>query len=122
MDSNRNDNNTVISFLKNNVKKFVEEREWTRYHTPKNLIQALQIEAAELSELLLFKEMAKDDILQNEELINKISNEMADVLIYLISLSNSLNIDLAQSFIKKMEINKNKYSIKEFNDGMYYKK
>ena len=122
MDSNRNDNNTVISFLKNDVKKFVEEREWTRYHTPKNLIQALQIEAAELSELLLFKEMAKDDILQNEELINKISNEMADVLIYLISLSNSLNIDLAQSFIKKMEINKNKYSIKEFNDGVYYKK
>lgn len=122
MDSNRNDNNTVISFLKNDVKKFVEEREWTRYHTPKNLIQALQIEAAELSELLLFKEMAKDDILQNEELINKISNEMADVLIYLISLSNSLNIDLAQSFIKKMEINKNKYSVKEFNDGMYYKK
>ena len=122
MDSNRNDNNTVISFLKNDVKKFVEEREWTRYHTPKNLIQALQIEAAELSELLLFKEMAKDDILQNEELINKISNEMADVLIYLISLSNSLNIDLAQSFIKKMEINKNKYSIKEFNDGMYFKK
>ena len=122
MDSNRNDNNTVISFLKNDVKKFVEEREWTRYHTPNNLIQALQIEAAELSELFLFKEMTKDDILQNEELINKISNEMADVLIYLISLSNSLNIDLAQSFIKKMEINKNKYSIKEFNDGMYYKK
>jgi NTP pyrophosphatase (non-canonical NTP hydrolase) len=122
MSSNRNDNNTVISFLKNAVKKFVEEREWTRYHTPKNLIQALQIEAAELSELFLFRETAKDDILENEELINKISSEMADVLIYLISLSNSLNIDLAQSFFKKMEINKNKYSIKEFNNGIYYKK
>ncbi len=122
MDSNRNDNNTVISFLKNDVKKFVEEREWTRYHTPNNLIQALQIEAAELSELFLFKELAKDDILKNKELVDQISNEMADVLIYLISLSNCLNIDLAQSFIKKMEINKNKYSIKEFNDGMYFKK
>jgi len=122
MVSNRNDNNTLISFLKNDVKQFVEEREWTQYHTPQNLIQALQIEAAELSELFLFKEMTIDDILQSEELINKISNEMADVLIYLISLSNSLNIDLVQSFIKKMEINKNKYSIKEFNNGMYYKK
>ncbi len=122
MGSNRNDNNTVISFLKNNVKKFVEEREWTRYHTPKNLIQALQIEAAELSELFLFKEMTMDDILQNEELINKISNEMADVLIYLISLANSLDIDLTYSFIKKIEINKNKYTIKEFNNGIYYKK
>lgn len=122
MSSNRNDDNTVISFLKNDVKKFVEQREWRQYHTPKNLIQALQIEAAELSELFLFKEMTKDDILQNEELINKISKEMADVLIYLISLSNSLNIDLTQSFIKKMEINKNKYSTKEFNNGIYYKK
>ena len=122
MDSNRDDNNTVISFLKTKVKKFVVEREWTQYHTPKNLIQALQIEAAELSELFLFKELAKDDILKNKELVDQISNEMADVLIYLISLSNCLNIDLAQSFIKKMEINKNKYSIKEFNDGMYFKK
>ena len=122
MSSNINDNNTVISFLKNNVKKFVEEREWTQYHTPKNLIQALQIEAAELSELFLFKDMTTNEILQNEELINQISNEMADVLIYLISLSNSLNIDLAKAFIKKMEMNKNKYSIKEFNNGMYYKK
>jgi NTP pyrophosphatase (non-canonical NTP hydrolase) len=122
MNPNKNDNNTAISFLKNNVKKFVEEREWKQYHTPKNLIQALQIEAAELSELFLFKEITKDDILQNKELINKISNEMADVLIYLISLSNFLNIDLTESFIKKMEMNKHKYSIKEFNNGMYYKK
>jgi NTP pyrophosphatase (non-canonical NTP hydrolase) len=122
MDSERNDENTVISFLKNDVKKFVEDREWASYHTPKNLIQALQIEAAELSELLLFKEFTKDDIIHNEDLLNKISNEMADVLIYLISLSNCLNVDLAQSFIKKMEMNKNKYSTQEFNNGLYYKK
>ena len=122
MGSERNDDNTVISFLKNDVKKFVEEREWASYHTPKNLIQALQIEAAELSELLLFKEFTKDDIINDEILLNKISNEMADVLIYLISLSNCLNVDLAQSFIKKMEMNKNKYSIQEFNNGLYYKK
>ncbi|MFX1340644.1 MAG: nucleotide pyrophosphohydrolase [Promethearchaeota archaeon] len=122
MSTNRNDNNTIISFLKNDVKKFVEDREWTSYHTPQNLIQALQIEAAELSEIFLFKELKKEDILDNEDLINRISNEMADVLIYLISLSNSLDIDLVQAFIKKMEINKAKYSIKEFNDGKYYKK
>ena len=122
MSSDKNDDNTVISFLKNDVKKFVEERGWKRYHTPKNLIQALQIEAAELSELLLFKQMTRDDILHNEEMMNKISNEMADVLIYLISISNCLNIDLAQSFIKKMEMNKHKYSVQEFNNGMYYKK
>ena len=122
MISNRNENNTTISFLRNEVKKFVQERDWTKYHTPKNLIQALQIEAAELSELFLFKELDLNDILMDKELIDKISNEMADVLVYLISLCNSLDIDIVQAFEKKMEINRNKYPIREFNNGVYYKK
>ncbi|TFG28802.1 MAG: nucleotide pyrophosphohydrolase [Promethearchaeota archaeon] len=122
MDTNRNENNTTISFLRNEVKKFVQERDWTQYHTPKNLIQALQIEAAELSELFLFKELDINDILMNKEFIDKISNEMADVLVYLISLCNSLDIDIVQAFEKKMEINRNKYPIREFNNGVYYKK
>ena len=122
MDTNRNENNTDISFLRNEVKKFVQERNWTQYHTPKNLIQALQIEAAELSELFLFKELDLNDILKDKDLIDKISNEMADVLIYLISLCNSLDIDIVQAFEKKMEINRNKYPIREFNNGVYYKK
>jgi dCTP diphosphatase len=122
MISNRNDNNTYISFLRNEVKNFVQGRDWTQYHTPKNLIQALQIEAAELSELFLFKELDLNDILEDKELIGKISNEVADVLIYLISLCNSLNIDLVNAFEKKMEMNRIKYPIREFNNGVYYKK
>ena len=122
MDSNLNDNNTRISFLRNEVKKFIQDRDWTQYHTPKNLIQAMQIEAAELSELFLFKEPDLNEILEDKNLIGKISNEVADVLIYLISLCNSLDIDLVQAFEKKMEMNRIKYPIKEFNNGVYYKK
>ena len=122
MDTNRNDNNTSISFLRNEVKKFVQDRDWTQYHTPKNLIQAMQIEAAELSELFLFKQPDLNEILEDKDLIAKISNEVVDVLIYLISLCNSLDIDLVQAFEKKMEMNRIKYPIREFNNGVYYKK
>lgn len=122
MISNKTDNNTKISFFRNEVKKFVQERNWTQYHTPKNLIQALQIEAAELSELFLFKDFNPSEILKDKDLIDKISNEMADVLIYLVSLANSLDIDISRSFIKKMDLNRKKYPVIEFNNGIYYKK
>ena len=122
MSSNQNDNNTNIAFFKERVKEFVEARDWTRYHTPKNLIQAIQIEAAELSELFLFKELTVDDVRSNNELFEDVSDEIADVLIYLISLINTLDIDLTDIFFKKMKKNREKYSINEFNNGNYYKK
>lgn len=122
MNSRENDKNTSITFFKEIVKDFVKNRNWSNYHTPKNLIQALGIEIAELSELFLFKEYSVDDILKNSSLFESISDELADIFIYLISLVNCLGIDLTKSFTKKMEKNDRKYPIKEFNDGKYYKK
>ena len=117
-----NDNNIFISFFKEEVKNFVEERNWIRYHTPKNLVQAINCEAGELSQLLLFKNYTKEEIWNNPTLLTNISDEIADVFIYLISLINSLDLDLSNIFINKMKKNKKKYSNKEFNNGKYYKK
>ncbi|UCC19789.1 MAG: nucleotide pyrophosphohydrolase [Promethearchaeota archaeon] len=118
----RNDQNISISFFKEEVKRFVEERNWFEYHTPKNLVQAINCEAGELSQLLLFKDYTKEEIWNNETLCTNISDEIADVFIYLISLINALELDLSQIFINKMEKNRKKYSSKEFNNGIYYKK
>ncbi len=117
-----NDQNIFISFFKEEVKNFVKERNWRKYHTPKNLVQAINCEAGELSQLLLFKNYTKEEIWKNKNLLTSISDEIADVFIYLISLTNSLDLDLSQIFINKMEKNKKKYSSKEFNNGIYYKK
>ena len=120
--SELNDSNTPISFFKENVKKFVNKRNWIKYHTPKNLVQAINCEAGELSQLLLFKDYRKEDIWNDKKLLTNISDEIADVFIYLISLTNLLDLDLSQVFEKKMEKNNKKYNTKEFNNGMYYKK
>ena len=113
---------TTISYFKEEVKNFVSDRNWTQYHTPKNLVQALNCEAGELSQLLLFKDYTKEDIWNNKDLLTNISDEIADVFIYLISLLNALDLDLSQIFNKKIEKNKQKYSTKEFYNGNYYKK
>jgi NTP pyrophosphatase (non-canonical NTP hydrolase) len=117
-----NDLTKTISFFKQEVNKFVEERNWYPYHTPKNLVQAINCEAGELSQLLLFKDYTVEEIWNNNQLLTNISEEIADVFIYLISLINALELDLSEIFVKKMEKNKMKYSSKEFNNGTYYKK
>ena len=120
MSSNNMDSNTNISFFKDRVEKFVKERNWSNYHTPKNLIQAIQIEAAELSELFLFRE--SEEVIRDKSMLTQISEEIADVFIYIISLINALDLDLTHAFTEKMKKNRLKYSINEFNDGIYYKK
>ncbi len=123
---NENDENndlyTTISFFKEEVKKFVEERNWSKYHTPKNIVQAIHCEAGELSQLLLFKDYTIDEILRDDTLYSNIKDEVADVFIYLISFINALDLDLSNAFIKKIEKNREKYKTEEFNNGKYYKK
>lgn len=115
------DDKTSVSFFKNEVQKFVEDRNWKKFHTPKNLIQALSIEVSELSEIFLFRDISLTTIKNEKHLLENISDEIADVFIYLISLVNSLNLDLTSVFSNKMEKNKKKYSIDEFNNGSYHK-
>ena len=121
MNSKLEDNNTTISYFKEEIESFVKERKWTKFHTPKNLIQALSIEVSELSEIFLFKDISLDTINSDKELLENISDEVSDVFIYLISLVNSIKLDLTSAFIKKMEKNKDKYSLEDFNNGSYQK-
>jgi dCTP diphosphatase len=122
MTSERSDSEITISYFKNEVNKFVQERKWQKYHTPKNLVHALTVEVSELLEIFLFKEYSINDILKDKNLKEKISDEIADVFIYVISLINSLKIDLTHIFQEKMKKNRQKYPSQEFNDGSFYKK
>ena len=89
----KDDNNTTVSLFKEEVEKFIKERDWSKYHTPKNLIQALGIEVGELSELFLFKEDNLDNVLKIlpsitnptiSQLVNKNSKtKWVDILVVL---------------------------------------
>ncbi len=115
------DNNTTISYFKEEIERFVKERRWTKFHNPKDLIQAIGIEVSELSEIFLFKDFSLDTIHKDKDILENISDEIADVFIYLVSLVNSLNVDLTRAFVRKMKKNEDKYTKEEFYDGSYRK-
>lgn len=92
------------------VHEFGRERDWHLYHTPKNLTAALIVEAAELLEPFqwLTPEESLDLPPAKREAVRQ---EMADVLIYLVSLANLLDIDLLQAASDKLAINAAKYPV-----------
>ena len=73
--------------------KFANERQWSRFHTPRNLIMALTGELGELSELLQWK---GDDLNMKltEDELQKVGQELADVTIYLLRLAHVCNVSI----------------------------
>jgi NTP pyrophosphatase (non-canonical NTP hydrolase) len=94
--------------LRELIRSFVKERDWGKFNTPKNLATALSVEAAELLEPFQWLVVGDRKEL-GEEKVKNVGREMADVLIYLISLADNLEIDLKNAVLEKMEINRIKY-------------
>jgi NTP pyrophosphatase (non-canonical NTP hydrolase) len=90
------------------LREFVQERDWAKFHTPKNLATALSVEASELLEPFQWLNSGSSDELGAEKL-SAVRHEMADVLAYLIQLADQLDVDLYQALIEKMELNRKKY-------------
>lgn len=116
------DSETTLANLKARLARFVAEREWQKYHDPKNLAMSVAIEAAELMEH--FQWLPSDELksfVANTEKRREIADEMADVMCYLLSLANALNIDLADAVVTKLAKNERKYPAAEFR-GRYEKR
>jgi dCTP diphosphatase len=94
------------------VREFGRERDWHLYHTPKNLTAALIVEAAELLEP--FQWLTPEQSLNlPPDKHEAVRQEMADVLIYLVSLANCLEVDLLKAAEDKLAINAAKYPVEK---------
>jgi dCTP diphosphatase len=92
--------------------RFREERDWRRYHTPKNLVAGLAVEAAELQELFLWREPeTAEQVAADEALMARVREELSDVVVYAVTLAHGLGIDLAAAMEAKIEANARKYPI-----------
>jgi len=94
--------------LRELVRSFVAERDWDRFHTPKNLAVSLCVEAAELLEPFQWLPTGEGTELSNVKR-DHIRHEMADVLIYLIRLADKLDVDLPSAVREKLTLNRAKY-------------
>jgi dCTP diphosphatase len=97
-----------IKDLTNRLRRFVDERDWDQFHSPKNLSMALIAEAAELVEH--FQWLTEQQSLQlSGQKLDQVEQELADIFIYLVRLADKLNVDLFAAAEKKLVINEKKY-------------
>ena len=101
---------TQIKQLKDEIRNFVDERDWNKYHHPKELAISIAIEAAELLEIFQWDEkMDIQHIKSDEKAMSKIKEEVADVTMYILGLANQLDLDLSDIIMAKLERNRAKY-------------
>jgi dCTP diphosphatase len=94
--------------LREALRKFAAERDWDRFHSPKNLAMALAGEAGELLEVFQWRTEAESHALDPAALA-RAREELADVLIYLVRLADKLDVDLLAAAADKIATNARKY-------------
>jgi dCTP diphosphatase len=101
-------NQSDLLMLRDKLRAFAEARDWDQFHSPKNLNMALMVEVAELMEHFQWLTEAQSFDLAAENK-NAVSEELADILLYLVRLSDKLGVDLLEAALHKLEKNAVKY-------------
>jgi len=101
-----------VAHLRQRVAEFVAARDWEQFHVPRNLSAAIAVEAAELMEHFqwLTHEQAAA-AMQDEAQRAAVADELADVLIYGLSLANALDVDVSTVVLSKLERNERRFPI-----------
>lgn len=103
--------NQNLSELQQQVKEFVAERNWDKAHSPKSLAMSVAIEAAELMEIFQWGD--NSDYKQVDEKTREhIGEEIADVMIYCISMANQYHLNIGEIICDKFKKNAKKYPVK----------
>lgn len=101
-----------LTKLRDHLRNFAAAREWERFHSPKNLAVALSVEAGELLEHFQWISDEESSAIAPNT-IERIEEEVADVLLYLIRLADVLNIDLVEAAEHKLAVNETRYPVEK---------
>ena len=111
-DTLMSDEKTTLIDLRDMVKKFVNDREWSQYHNPKDVAVAISLEASELLEHFLWvPDKESGAIAKEAEKRLKLEEELADIIIYCLSFANVLKIDVAKAVEDKIRLNAIRYPV-----------
>lgn len=98
----------TLKELTHRVRQFAADREWDRFHSPKNLAMALTGEAGELAAEFQWLSEA-ESLALNAERLARVKEESADILLYLVRLADKLQFDLLEAANRKIEQNDRRY-------------
>jgi NTP pyrophosphatase (non-canonical NTP hydrolase) len=101
--------------IRKQQRQFVKERDWEKFHSPKNLSMALAVEAGELMEIFMWLSEKQIEVLPTKypAFYQNAKEEMADVFLYLLRMADVMNIDLLAAVKEKALKNEQKYPIEK---------
>ena len=103
---------TNIRKLQEKYANFKQERSWEKFHQPKNIAMSISIESAELMELFQWKDnVPLERIKEDPKLMDSIREELADIVLYCLSMSQRLDIDLVEAVESKIEQNHERFDL-----------
>jgi NTP pyrophosphatase (non-canonical NTP hydrolase) len=101
---------TDLEDLQQRYEAFVAQRNWEQFHTPKNLAEAITVEASELLECFLWHDNLESDELQTDDALRAdVEEELADIVIYCLGMATRLDIDLVGAVEGKLEDNEQRF-------------
>jgi dCTP diphosphatase len=109
------DHDTTLADLRQRVADFVAARDWQRFHTPRNLSVAIAVEAAELMEH--FQWLTQEQALvamEDEGKRAAVVDELADVLIYALSLANAMDVEVSAAVLDKLTRNERRFPLERW--------
>ncbi|MDN6640383.1 MAG: nucleotide pyrophosphohydrolase [Tetragenococcus sp.] len=98
-----NDNEKMM----NKINQFRDDRNWRQFHDEKDLAISISLEASELLELFQWKSSAE----VKENKLDRIKEELADVLIYSYMMADNLDLNVEDIIDKKLKLNEEKYPV-----------
>ena len=108
--------------LKRKLRDFAKARDWEKFHSPKNLVMAMSVEASELMEHFQWRTQEESRNLDRETR-EKVKQEIGDVLVYLVRLADQVGVDPVQAAEEKISLNEARYpedkvkgSAKKYNE------
>lgn len=109
------DDRCTLKELKEEINRFVAERDWEQFHSPKNLSMSISIEAAELMEHFQWSTVKESRfLLTDPEKYEEVGREIADIAAYILSLCNIIGLDLSEAVTRKLKLNRRKYPLEKY--------
>lgn len=99
-----------LTKLQHDLAEFASERDWDKFHSPKNLSMAMSVEAGELVEIFQWLTEEESRSLSHKQQL-RAEEEIADVFLYLLRIADKLNVDLVKAANEKLAINAKKYPV-----------
>jgi dCTP diphosphatase len=101
-----------LAGIASRLEKFVKDRDWEQYHSPKNLAISLGVEVGELLEIFQWLP-DNHDFTGDEDVRDRATEEIADIFIYAIMFGHKLNMDIEKAILRKIDINEKKYPVEK---------